>query len=163
LESLLIVAASHPSLPNSIREAVAVAQGAAAPPAPAVNTSASTPAQAPPSKPSTKKATTKPTTQAAPPSTPAVATAPAAAAAAPPASSPPAQTLAEKTLLQTTTDAVIALANDYSRDQALAILGKRRGITRCSELLPDEVQGVLDEATAAYEIAKTAKANSSLV
>lgn len=159
LDSILIVMASNPALPNELREQIAVHQGVAKAPAPAVNTTASTPSQAPPSKGNPKKP--KPVTQ--PASTPETATAPATPAAAPAVSSPAVQTTAEKTLLQAATDAVIALANDYSRDQALAILAKRRGVTRCSELVPAEVQGVFDEATAAIALAKSSKANSSLI
>jgi hypothetical protein len=127
--------------------------------APQVNTSAQQPTQAPPSK--ARKPKPEPSTQAAPTSPPQTATAPATPLQAPPASPPP--TTAEKTLLQTCTDQVIALANDFSRDEALAILAKRRGIQRCSELKPDEVQGVLDEATAVYQLHMSKKNSASLI
>jgi hypothetical protein len=53
------------------------------------------------------------------------------------------------------TEAILSLANDFSRDEAVGILKARRGSTRCSELLPSELQGVYDDATAAYERHKT--------
>lgn len=128
---------------------------------PPVTTSTPAPSQAPPQTPPARrgrppKATTE-STQA-----PATPTAPAASA---PAAGPPAQSasVSPSQLLVTVTDTVIRLANEFSRDQALAILAKRRGVTRCSELKPDELQGVLDEANAAIAAAQKAAAGASLV
>ena len=68
--------------------------------------------------------------------------------------------------------AVIALANEHSRESALAILGKKRagpggvelaGVTRCSDLNPAVLQEVLDEAEEAIAQAQAKAATASLV
>lgn len=76
-------------------------------------------------------------------------------------------------LLVSATEAVIKLANEYSRDAAVGILSKKRGpvgeragVTRCSDLNQADWSDVLNEATAAIikeESAKKAAANASLV
>lgn len=106
---------------------------------------------------------TESTQPAASTQTPA-ATAPAAGqqAQSPAASSAP----ANPQLLSQTTEAVLKLANEYSRDKAVGILSARK-VTRCSDLKPDQLQAVLSEALAeiaALEAAKqAAAANASLV
>lgn len=103
------------------------------------------------------------TTESAPTSpTPPAATAPATGVAAPTTSAP----TSDPQLLVKTTEAVIKLANEYSRDAAVGILAKRK-VTRCSDLPLTELQAVFNEATA--EITKAdalkaqATANASLV
>lgn len=108
------------------------------------------------------------TTESAPTSpTPPAATAPATGAAAPTTSAPTTSApTSDPQLLVKTTEAVIKLANEYSRDTAVGILAKRK-VTRCSDLPLTELQAVFNEATA--EITKAdalkaqATANASLV
>jgi len=66
-------------------------------------------------------------------------------------------------LLKSATEAIIKLANEYSREAAVGILGKQRtasngaqvpGVTRCSDLLPEFWQLALNEANAAIATAK---------
>lgn len=110
------------------------------------------------------KAAATPTESASPaqPATPA-ASAPAASVAEKPVTptTPAAEEPDQKALLKAT-EKVIELANDYSRDAAIAILGKRK-VTKCSQLNPDQWQAVFDEADEAVEKAKAASANASLV
>ncbi len=84
-------------------------------------------------------------------------------ATSPAVSSPPAS---DPQLLSKTTEAVLKLANEYSREKAVGILAARK-VTRCSDLKPGELQTVLNEAMAeitALEAAKqAAAANASLV
>lgn len=112
------------------------------------------------------KDTTESTQPAASTATPA-ATAPAAGQQAQsPAASATVATAGDPALLAKTTEAVIKLANEYSREKAVGILAKRK-VTRCSDLKPEELQPVLTEANteiAAAEAAKVAAtANASLV
>lgn len=92
------------------------------------------------------------------------ATAPAAGqqAQSPATSSAP----ANQRLLSQTTEAVLKLANEYSRETAVGILSARK-VTRCSDLKPDQLQPVLNEALAEIAKAEAAKqsaaANASLV
>lgn len=116
-------------------------------------------------------------TESAPPAAtlaPAAATAPAAQA---PAQSPVAPTdKPDPKVLVKATEAVIKLANEYSREGAVAILSKvrgtpaevaagkgRPGVKKCSELNPLDWQTVLDEAEEAIDRAAAAAANQSLV
>jgi hypothetical protein len=64
--------------------------------------------------------------------------------------------------LKSATDAIIKLAGEYSRDTAVKILSGH-GVTRCSELPPDQWQKVLDETNAAIAAAEQVKAGASLV
>jgi hypothetical protein len=155
LESLVAAIAVAAGAPKEV-----LTQAAGVPTAPpAVMTSAQLPAQAPPPKGTSKPKKTQTAAEPAPAPT---ATAPAQAPGAP---LPAAPSVAADTLLKTATDAVIALANDFDggREQALAILSKRRGVTRCSELKPDEVQGVLDDAVAAYATHKAKQNTAALI
>lgn len=114
-----------------------------------------------------------------------------AAAASEPVSTPPAETVTPPTTpapvvpqqpaqpaaatnteqLNKTTETVISLANDYSREEALGILGKvrngRPGVTRCSDLNAADLVDVFNEATAVITrmsaAAAAAKANTSLI
>lgn len=95
------------------------------------------------------------------------ASAPAAAGATSTAgATPPPTAAANPQLLAQTTEAVIKLANEYSREQAVGILAKYK-VTRCSDLKLDQLELVLTEATAAITVAQAAKqaatANASLV
>jgi hypothetical protein len=69
-------------------------------------------------------------------------------------------------LLSKTTEAVLKLANEYSRDNAVGILAARK-VTRCSDLKPEELPAVLAEAQAKIAELEAAKqaaaANASLV
>ena len=103
-----------------------------------------------------------PATSAAP-----AASAPAAGPSALPASTPttpaaPAADAPDPKVLVKATEKVIELANNYSRDAAVAILAKRK-VTKCSQLDPSQWQPVFDEADEAVEKAKAASANASLV
>lgn len=88
-----------------------------------------------------------------------------------PAAAPVVAGVADAAQLNATTEAVIKLANDYSRDEALAILSKvradRPGVTRCSDLNKLDLVDVYTEATAAITrlaaAATAAKANASLI
>jgi len=97
-------------------------------------------------------------------SAPASAPANAPTSAAPAASSPPPANDAQ--LLSKTTEAVLKLANEYSREKAVGILAARK-VTRCSDLKPGELQTVLNEALAEIAYLDAAKqaaaANASLV
>lgn len=107
----------------------------------------------------TKPKKTKATTDAAAPSAtqPATGTAPLAQPAqssAPAASGPDIMTV--------TAEVVIDLANNYSRDAAVAILDKY-GAKKVSQVKLDDLPKVLAEAKAAISAANAAKANESLV
>lgn len=69
-------------------------------------------------------------------------------------------------LLAQTTEAVLKLANEYSREQAVGLLASYK-VTRCSDLLVTQLQEVLTKATTAINVAEAAKqgakANDSLV
>lgn len=115
------------------------------------------------------KASKKGETESPPSSQPSApaASAPAATGAAPTTGATQQQpAAANPQLLAQTTEAVIKLANEYSREQAVGILAKYK-VTRCSDLKPDQLQIVLNEATAAIAVAEAAKqaatANASLV
>jgi hypothetical protein len=106
-----------------------------------------------------------------PESTQSAASTPTPAATAPAAGqqaqSPAASTVpANPQLLAQATEAVIKLANEHSRDDAVGILAARK-VTRCSDLKPDQLQAVLDEAlvkiAAAVAAKQAATANASLV
>lgn len=110
---------------------------------------------------------TPPATTAAPPASAPAATGPASVVASAPAAP-------DQKLLTQATEVVIKIANEYSRDTAVGILGKKRGaaqerpgVTRCSDLSPFDWQDVLNEATAALAQLEAAKkaatANASLV
>lgn len=121
-------------------------------------------------KPRATKATAPEQTQ--PAATPAAPAATAPAAIVPPAQSPAVSSPPDTKLLVKATDTVIALANEHSRESALAILGKKRagpggvelaGVTRCSDLNPAVWQAVLDEAEEAIAQAQAKAATASLV
>jgi hypothetical protein len=88
--------------------------------------------------------------------------APATGASAAPASGAGVAAPGGATLLKTMTDAVITLANDYSRDEAKAILAKFN-VIKCSEVPAAHWAEVLGLANAAIETAKAAQENASLV
>lgn len=125
-----------------------------------VTTSAQLPVQAPPSpgrgrgRPAKPSQTSTPAASAAP--TP-PALAPAAEASGPAAGAGSTPTVT----LQQTTDIILALANEHSREEAIAILKARRGVTRCSELKPDELPGVYADAKAAYDRHESLKQTSA--
>lgn len=123
-----------------------------------VTTSAQLPVQAPPSpgrgRPRKPSQTPTPAASAAP--TP-PALAPAAEASGPAAGAGSTPTVT----LQQTTDIILALANEHSREEAIAILKARRGVTRCSELKPDELPGVYADAKAAYDRHESLKQTSA--
>ena len=112
----------------------------------------------------------------APKDSPSETSQPAASNATPAASAPAAGQQAQSpavtpppvdaTLLKATTEAVIELANEYSREKAVGILAARN-VSRCSDLKADQLRAVLEEAQAAIAAGKAAKeaatANASLV
>lgn len=110
----------------------------------------------------------KNTTDSTQPVTPSgsAATAPAATSGVVPAASSTVTVTADPGLLVKATEAVIKLANEYSRDAAVGILGKYK-VNRCSDLKPEEWSTVLTEATNAIQAAEAAKtaatSNASLV
>lgn len=120
-----------------------------------------------------KKAADEPASNPPPPAdAPANVSTPAPVVTTPPAQpAAEAKTAAEAAQLNATTEVVITLANDYSRETALAILGKvragRPGVTRCSDLNKLDLVDVFNEATAAVAQFKAAaeakKATASLI
>ncbi len=106
-----------------------------------------------------KKAAAPEATPPAP--APTAAPAPAPAAAPVPVAQVPAAAAPIHTIKQTT-EKVIELANDYSREAAVTILTKR-GVNKCSELKPETWDEVFDEAEEAIEAARAKAANASLV
>lgn len=117
-------------------------------------------APAPAEKPARKKAAAP--TQPAVATAAATPTAPAVAPATPPAASPEAPAKPDPAVLVKATEAVIKLANEYSREDAVAILDRRK-VARCSQLPADQWQAVLDEAEEAIAKRQAAAASQSLV
>jgi hypothetical protein len=132
------------------------------------NTAAQGGAQSSDAAPPKKGRAKAPTESAQPAATPAQ---PATAPAAQPAQSPaaPATPAAgpDPQLLVKATETVIKLANEFSREDAVNILGKqrdgRKGVAKCSQLDPKDWQAVLDEAEEAIAKRQAASANASLV
>lgn len=132
--------------------------------APVIQTSAQLPTQAPPStgrgrrrRGAESSAPTPPAQAAAAPATPA-ASAPAAASAS---AAPAGGVGGTGPSIQQTTEMILKLANECSREEAIAILKARRGVTRCSDLQPGELAGVYDDAKAAYDRHKTMAATQA--
>jgi hypothetical protein len=117
-----------------------------------------------PKKVSSKKGTSEPAPTAASPGAQPATPAPVAATPASQPAAPvvPSEPVPDPKVLVKATEKVIELANNYSRDQAIAILAKRK-VTKCSQLDPSQWQAVFDEAEEAVEKAKAASANASLV
>ena len=141
----------------------------AVPPAetgPTVAGSATLPSQAPPSAapkpPKAPKAPKAPEAPATPPTAPVT---PVAVPAPAPATPPLADTApTPQAPVTKAADAILALANDFpgGRDLALAIMAQR-GVSRVAELKPDQLQGVIEDATVAYAAQKAKQANSALI
>lgn len=81
---------------------------------------------------------------------------------APAAPAAPAAGTASGDLMTQTANAVIDLANNYSRDAALAVLAKY-GAQKVSQIKPENLQAVLNDVYAAIAAEKAKKANESLV
>lgn len=110
-----------------------------------------------------KTATESTPPASSPASTPASAPATGTPASQPVVSTtPPATDAPDPKVLIKATEKVIELANEYSRDAAVAILAKRK-VTKCSQLDPSQWQAVYDEAEEAIDKAKAAAASASLV
>lgn len=159
--SLERIAAALEAIADNASDLPAEAPGA---PSPVVQTSAQLPVQAPPStgrgrrrRGAESSAPTPPAQAAAAPAIPA-ASAPAAASAS---AAPAGGVGGTGPTIQQTTEMILKLANECSREEAVAILKARRGVTRCSDLQPGELAGVYDDARAAYDRHKTMAATQA--